>query len=157
MSDTIRVDDSLERSSELVGAEKCRGLQKRKVSCEKEKGRGKKEKMTYYQNQVQRSQYSYRRNANLKYDFSTKKLGPVSTFVVAVLLLALIGIMYASQQTKASRYAYPISQLESTKKGLTQENERLQVELARQQSLEEVQKSQVSSNLTTPSSVDRLN
>ena len=113
--------------------------------------------MTYYQNQVQRSQYSYRRNANLKYDFSTKKLGPVSTFVVAVLLLALIGIMYASQQTKASRYAYPISQLESTKKELAQENERLQVELARQQSLEEVQKSQVSSNLTTPSSVDRIN
>jgi hypothetical protein len=113
--------------------------------------------MTYYQNQIQRSQYSYRRNANLKYDFSLRRLGPVSTFVIAVLLLGLIGIMYASQQTKASRYAYPISQLENIKKELSQENERLQVELARQQSLEEVQKNQISSNLTTPSSIDRLN
>lgn len=113
--------------------------------------------MTYYQNQMQRSQYSYRRNANLKYDFSTKRLGPVSTFVIAVLLLSLIGIIFASQQTKASRYAYPISQLESTKKELAQENERLQVELARQQSLEEVQKSSVSQSLTTPASVERLN
>ena len=113
--------------------------------------------MTYYQNQIQRSQYSYKRNANLKYDFSTKKLGPVSTFVIAVLLLSLIGVMYASQQTKASRYAYPISQLESTKKELAQENERLQVELSRQQSLEEVQKNQVSKVLTDPASVDRLN
>ena len=111
--------------------------------------------MTYYQNQIQRSRYSYKRNANLKYDFSAKRLGPVSTFVVAVLLLSLIGIIYASQQTKASRY--PVSKLETTKKELSQENERLQVELARQQSLEEVQKNSVSRNLSEPASVEILN
>jgi hypothetical protein len=113
--------------------------------------------MTYYQNQMQRSRYSYKRNANLKYDFSAKRLGPVSTFVVAVLLLSLIGIMYASQQTKASRYAYPVSKLEATKKELSGENERLQAELARQQSLDEVQKNSISQNLSEPASVDMLN
>ena len=94
----------------------------------------------------------WRRNQNtVRHQITAASLGPVAQMVIIAMLLAVLGMIYLTQITKTSTYGYQLQSLQTQKNQLTQQNELLQSEAARLQSLGQVQKG--SSNLTTPSQV----
>ncbi len=67
------------------------------------------------------------------------KFGPVSLGFITVILFSLLSLFYLAQSNQISTKGYKIRDLETTKKELQAENERLQVEAARLQAVSMIQ------------------
>ncbi|HEV2413039.1 MAG TPA: hypothetical protein VGS28_04545 [Candidatus Saccharimonadales bacterium] len=94
----------------------------------------------------------WRRNQNtVRHQISAASLGPVAQMVIIAMLLAVLGMIYLTQITKTSTYGYQLQSLETQKSQLTEQNQLLQSEAARLQSMGQIQKG--SSNLVTPNQV----
>jgi len=97
---------------------------------------------------------NYRRNQNsVNLADSKSRLGPVSNFVVLLVLMCLLFVVYLSQITRTSSYSYTLDALNSEKTELQERLSSLQVESARMQSLERVRGSEVASNLSEPTDI----
>jgi len=95
-----------------------------------------------------------RRNQNsVSFISQTKTLGPVSNTIILIVLACMIGLLYLTQVTKTNSFGYTINSLQQQQNALQNQNENLQVNAARQQSLDRVANSQVAKNLVpvTPS------
>ncbi len=96
-----------------------------------------------------------RRNQNsVKFNNPKSGLGPISQTITLALILCLLGLLYLTQITKQTTYGYEVNALETQKSELLGEQESLQVEAARLQALERVERSKVARDLSTPSDVE---
>ena len=106
--------------------------------------------MTYSQSlSIQKNQV-YRRNQNtFSISRSRAKLGPVSTAVIVLALVSLMGMIYLTQVTKTNSLGYQLSSLTHKEQDLKKEKADLDIEAVRLQSIEKVKASQVAGTLTT--------
>ena len=70
-----------------------------------------------------------------------KRLGPVSTTIVLIVLACLLGLLYLKQVTKTNTYGYSINKLEVERTSLKSQHDNLSAASARLQLLERVQSS----------------
>lgn len=100
--------------------------------------------MTYSQSISLQKNQVYRRGQNT-YSIARAKtrLGPVTTGVLVITLICLLGIMYLSQVTRTNTLGYSLSSLQQEEKDLKKESADLEVETVRLQSIEKVKSSQV--------------
>ncbi len=95
-----------------------------------------------------------RRNQNsVRYTTRTQALGPISNTLMLALILVVIGLLYLTQITKTNAFGYQINDLRNKKAELVKENQSLQVEAARLESLARIKNSKVAKQLTEPSQV----
>ncbi len=72
---------------------------------------------------------------------SSLRVGPVSIQFVIVLVGTVIGLFYLVQSNRVSTQSLELKALETKKSQIVEENERLSIEAARLQSLQQVKKS----------------
>lgn len=107
-----------------------------------------------YQN-TSRSRVSVRRNTNLSSRKSGKAtLGPISNTLFITIIVTITALLYLGQVTKSNNYSFTISELETRKQELIEENQALEIEAARLSSIDKVQQSEVAKALSDPKSTD---
>lgn len=104
-----------------------------------------------------RANNTWRRNQNTVAFAPTAALGPIAHTVLITLMIAVLGLIYLTQVTRTSSFAYELNESEQTQEELLAQYQDLQVENARLQALERVKDSDVARNMTTPESVDYAN
>ena len=105
--------------------------------------------MTYSQSLSLQKNQVYRRGANThSITRSSTKLGPVSTAVICLALVSLMGIVYLSQVTRTNSLGYRLSSLQIKEGDLQKEKTDLEIEAVRLQSIEKVKSSQVAAAMT---------
>uniref|UniRef100_A0A7C4QXP4 Cell division protein FtsL n=1 Tax=candidate division CPR3 bacterium TaxID=2268181 RepID=A0A7C4QXP4_UNCC3 len=72
---------------------------------------------------------------NATYAKKGLKMGPVSLGFVTVLIFSLISLFYLAQSNQIATKGYTLQELEKSQSKILSENERLQVEAARLESL----------------------
>ena len=100
-----------------------------------------------------RRQGNYGRNQNTVAFASAVKLGPVSHTVIVALMIAILGLIYLTQATKATSYDYEIDRIDTKINELAVMKEDLEIENARLTSLDTIKNSSVARNMTAPSEV----
>jgi len=96
-----------------------------------------------------------RRNQNsVKFNTAKASLGPISNTITLALIICVLGLLYLTQITKQTSYGYEVNALETQKSQLLGEQEALEVEAARLQALERVEKSQVAQDLVVPADIE---
>lgn len=96
-----------------------------------------------------------KRNSNINTRVAAKKgLGPISNALFMGVILTLMGLLYLSQVTKANDYSFTISNLESKKDALVEENQSLSIEAARLSAIDRLRTSEVAKSLNDPESID---
>lgn len=113
-----------------------------------EEHQNKNKTMTYGKNVSISRASAYQRNRNVVTMSATRAgLGPVSSAIVLVLVMCLLGLMYLTQVTKTNALGYKVSELTAKQTQLKEEYASLEVESTRLQSLERVKSSSVASNM----------
>lgn len=91
-----------------------------------------------------------RRNQNAtRYQSIAQGLGPISNTLFVAMLVAIVGLIYLSQLTRASEFGYQVNDLKNRRTELTAQNQSLQDEAARLQALERIRTSDVAKGLET--------
>jgi hypothetical protein len=104
--------------------------------------------MTYSQSISLQKNQVYRRGQNTHSMVRAgTRLGPVSTVVIVLAIISLLGVMYLSQVTRTNSLGYELAGLRQDEVGLQREISDLEVEAVRLQSIETVRSSQVATNL----------
>ena len=80
---------------------------------------------------------SLRKNQNFVKNKIKVQSGPVSTSLMLIGLVILLGLMYLNQVTKTSTFNYKISNLESRQTELQSTRENLSIDAARLQTISE--------------------
>lgn len=83
------------------------------------------------------------RNRNTVVHRNKHQLGPVSHALLIGLILTGLGLLYLVQITRTSVYGFEVNTLRQTHEQLSQQNQTLQVEAARLQSLERIESSEL--------------
>ena len=96
---------------------------------------------------------SFSLNQNLTKFRSGRRMGPITNAVLIIVIVAMLGMLYLTQLTKTGSFSYQLNSIDQQKTALTAEQDNLQVENARLQSLATISNSQVAANMTTPASV----
>lgn len=91
-------------------------------------------------------------NQNLTPFRANRKMGPVATAVIVILLVMVMGLMYLTQLTKTGSFSYQLSSIDEQKNALAAQQDNLKVENARLQSLATISNSKVAVDMTTPAS-----
>lgn len=84
---------------------------------------------------------SMRRNQNITRQKTRFQTGPVTVGLMLTALVILLALLYLNQITKTSVYNYKISNLTAKQIQLETEKQKLQIEAARLQSLEQLKAS----------------
>ena len=82
-----------------------------------------------------------RRNQNLYRSKAEIRLGPASSGVVIVAIIAVLALLYLNAITKTSVFGYQLSQVQQQTKEAQQSKQELEVEAARLTSIREIQNS----------------
>lgn len=105
--------------------------------------------MTYGKNVAISRHAAYQRNHNVVQLSNGKSgLGPVSSAIVLILVMCLLGLMYLTQVTKTNALGYKVSELTTQQAQLEEEHASLEVEAERLQNLERVKNSAVAQNMS---------
>ena len=75
------------------------------------------------------------------------KIGPLSLQFITIILLAVLALFYLAQSTQSATRNYKLRELEDKRTKLQQESERLDVEVIRLKSLNEIKNGTQSMNL----------
>lgn len=78
--------------------------------------------------------FERRRTINVK-----RGAGPVSLKFITIAILAILSLLYLAQANRSATKGYSLKALEEERTKLEAQNERLEVEAARQKSLKEIQ------------------
>lgn len=114
--------------------------------------------MTYASAVSASRQKSYRRNQNsVSFKGRDVAMGPISNFIVLLVLVCLLAVIYLSQVSRTNTYSYSLDTLSSQKQQLVEDYSSLEVENARLQSIERVKQSRVATELTEPGSISYVN
>ncbi len=109
-----------------------------------------KTNMTYSSTIAHKRQNYVQRNQNaVSFRSREKVLGPVSNTIILVVLACLLGLLYLTQVTRTNSYGDKIFALQQQQSALQNQYQNLEVSSAQLQSLNRVQNSSVSKNLTT--------
>ena len=110
--------------------------------------------MSYQNNQPfnSRRRQNWSRNQNTVTYRSAVKLGPVTHTVLVALMVAVLGLIYLTQATRATSYDYAIQDIDSQIAELNSQKSDLEIENARLASLNTVKNSSVASTMTTAAS-----
>ncbi|HOR23193.1 hypothetical protein KBB76_03520 [Candidatus Saccharibacteria bacterium] len=104
--------------------------------------------MTYGKNSYTSRQAAYQRNRNVITLSATKAgLGPVSSAIVLILVMCLLGLMYLTQITKTNALGYRLNELTTRQTQLKEEYASLEVESMRLQNLDRVKNSAVAQKM----------
>ena len=96
-----------------------------------------------------------RRNQNVsRYHSINPALGPISHAVFVALMVGTIGVMYLTQITKTTNFGYQVDELKTQRSALVEENQQLEQEAARLQSLERISQSDVAKALENVNQVE---
>jgi hypothetical protein len=94
-----------------------------------------------------------RRNQNLYRNKAEFKLGPVSTSLVAVAMIAVLALGYLNQITKTSVFGYQVRDLEVQRNEAVNAKKELEVEAARLTSIQQIQNSRAVAGLVPTTQV----
>lgn len=108
---------------------------------------------TYY---VSRRQQNWSRNQNTTRYTSAVKLGPIAHTILVALMIAVLGLIYLTQATRATGYDYEAQAIDSQIAELNEQKGELEIENARLTALETVRNSSVAREMTTPSSTQYI-
>lgn len=101
-----------------------------------------------YQSAISSRRQVLRRNQNVsRYQTLNPALGPISHALFVALMVATVGVMYLTQITKTTNFGYQVDELKTQRALLVEENQHLEQEAARLQSLERISKSEVAKAL----------
>lgn len=103
-----------------------------------------------------RRQQNWSRNQNTTRYVSAVKLGPIAHTILVALMIAVLGLIYLTQATRATGYDYEIQAVESQISQLNQEKDELEIENARLTAIETIKNSNVARGMTTPSDVQYI-
>lgn len=106
------------------------------------------------QNYCVRRRQNWSRNQNTVAYVSAIKLGPVSHTVLIALMVAVLGLIYLTQATRATSYDYATQRIDDQIAELNAEKSDLEIENARLTSLETIRNSSVASTMTQPSTTE---
>lgn len=108
-----------------------------------------------YQSAISSRRQVLKRNQNVsRYQTISPALGPISHGIFVALMLGTIGVMYLTQITKTTNFGYQVDELKTQRATLVEENQQLEQEAARLQSLERISKSDVAKALENVSQVE---
>lgn len=103
------------------------------------------------------SQRPFQRNQNrVRHEWSNRRLGPVSNIVIVAMLLSVLGLIYLTQINKTNAFTYPMNELKTKQSQLADEQQALQTQTARLQSLDRLKNSSVAKSYTAPTEVSYL-
>jgi len=95
-----------------------------------------------------RSQFSSRSGRNtVSFQAQERVMGPISNTIILIVLACLLGLLYLTQVTKTNAYGFTVNNLQQQAAVLKTDNDNLQVEAARLQSLQRVASSDVAKNM----------
>lgn len=109
---------------------------------------------TYY---TSRRQQNWSRNQNTTRYVSAVKLGPVAHTILVALMIAVLGLIYLTQATRATSYDYEAQAIESQIAELNQEKDELEIENARLTAIENIRNSNVAREMTAATDVQYVN
>lgn len=108
----------------------------------------------YQQQAVQsRQRTRARRNQQMQSYAATRSLGPVTSTLLLVIMVGVLSLLYLTQITKTSVYGYQINELSTQQAALVEQQQELQVEAARLQSVARIENSSVAAGLEPESNV----
>ncbi len=88
------------------------------------------------------------RNRNISsHTAATKVMGPVSMTIILTIIVGVMALLYLTQITKTTVFGYRVSNLTQERQALQTENQELQIEAARLQSVASIQSSQAAKQL----------
>ncbi len=99
-----------------------------------------------------RDEIMCRRGQNTTAFTATRRLGPVDHTLLVMLMVAVLGLIYLTQVTRTSGYAYQLNDAQQTHTKLAAQYQDLKVENARMQSLKTVKNSDVAKAMVEPKS-----
>lgn len=97
--------------------------------------------------------YAVRRNQNLTRSHAAIQTGPITTLFMLVALVVLLSLIYLNQIGKNSIFSYKISALEQTQDKLNSQQQQLQINAARLQSISTIASSSAAHNMVPVASV----
>lgn len=109
---------------------------------------------TYY---VSRRQQNWSRNQNTTRFVSAVKLGPITHTILVALMIAVLGLIYLTQATRATGYDYEAQSINSQIAELDEQKSELEIENARLTALENIKKSSVAREMTTATDTRYIN
>ena len=105
---------------------------------------------------ARRENNKWQRNQNTVAYATTVKMGPLTHTVLVALMVAVLGLIYLSQVTKASSFGYALQRQSDEMSSLTAQQQDLQIENARLQALNTVNDSSVAKAMTAPISAETV-
>lgn len=106
--------------------------------------------MTYSSSMAaSRQRYAVRQQNTARVRSEERTLGPISNTVLLIVLACLVGLLYLTQVTKTNALSYTISDLQAQQSSLKTEQDDLEINTARLQSIERVKNSDVAKALVT--------
>jgi hypothetical protein len=104
-----------------------------------------------YSSSIAASRRGYvRKNQNsIRFNGTSRVLGPVSNTIILIVLACMIGLLYLTQVTKTNSYGYTINGLQEQQSQLKDQKAGLEVEAARLQSLKRVADSETSKKMVS--------
>jgi hypothetical protein len=90
----------------------------------------------------------------MRFDMSAPKVGPFTSAIMLAVGVCLIGAIYVSQTTITNSLGYDISSLSQKRQRLAAENQSLQVESARLQSIDRIKTSPIVGSMVTPNNTE---
>ncbi len=103
------------------------------------------------------NRYQTKQNRNLIGASVTKVMGPVTTSLLLAIIIGVLALLYLTQITKTSVYGYQVNNLDNQRKDLTAQQQGLQIEAARLQSLANIQNRPVVGSLSPESNPQFIN
>lgn len=102
---------------------------------------------------MNRTRFVGRNQNSVSFQAKARSLGPVSNTVTLIVLACLLGMFYLAQVTRTNAFGYQINNLQQTQASLRSQQDNLEVQSARLQSVSRVQNSSVAKAMTavTPS------
>ncbi|HEX9679262.1 MAG TPA: hypothetical protein VGA08_01465 [Candidatus Saccharimonadales bacterium] len=96
-----------------------------------------------------------KRNQNTaKYTPISRRLGPISHALFVALMIVILGLMYLTQITKTTAFGYQVNDLQTKRAELVEENQQLEDEASRLQSLEAIRNSDVAKSLQSNGQIE---
>lgn len=100
---------------------------------------------------------SMRRNQNLTRANRSYEAGPLSVGLMLIALVILLSLLYLNQVTKTSTFTYRLSSLQTKRDDLQAQKEKLQIEAARLQSLQDLRSSKVATDMVPVTNATYVN
>lgn len=96
-----------------------------------------------------RQRYAARQQNIARVRSEERTLGPISNTVLLIVLACLVGLLYLTQVTKTNALSYTINDLQAQQSSLKTEQDDLEINTARLQSIQRVKNSDVAKAMVT--------